>query len=45
MMFVLMLYDWFECQDCTDEYTSNTLMYYAWRLTDKQWFRVREILE
>lgn len=43
-MFVLMLYDWYECQDCTDEATRHLLMSYAWRLTDDQWERIVEVL-
>jgi len=45
MMYVLMLFDWFECMDTTDEDTQLFITRQAWTLTEAQWNRVYEISE
>ena len=45
MMYVLMLFDWFECMDTTDEDTRLFIVRQAWTLTEAQWNRVYEISE
>jgi hypothetical protein len=42
MMYVLMLFDWFECMDTTDEDTRLFITRQAWTLTEAQWNHVYE---
>jgi len=44
MMWAMMMWDWFECQDCTDKRTSELMTEYAWTLSESRWDKVYSCL-